>query len=292
VEERNDPQDEIAEREPSPERDEAQGGDFEPAKLSDEDPTFRVSGDSETGQTLISGMGELHLEVIIDRLRREFGVQASVGAPQVAYRGTITREADAEGRFVRQTGGRGQYGHVVLHAAPGQRGSGVEFINAIVGGAIPGEFIPSVKQGVLGALTSGPHGYQMTDIQVSLTDGSFHQVDSSEIAFQMAGSIAVREALLKAGSVVLQPVMEVEVVAPDIYMGEIVANVNSKRADIESAISDGSEVVVKAWVPLANMFGYAGDLRSLTQGRGTFTMEFSHYQQVGAGSAQSALAKT
>ena len=260
------------------------------ARLGDEDPTFQVSSDSETGQTLIAGMGELHLEVIIDRLRRDFGVHASVGAPQVAYRGTVARVAEAEGKFIRQTGGRGQYGHVKLRIEPAERGSGNSFTRKIVGGAIPNEYLGAVETGVNNALASGPHGYPMTDVAVTLLDGSYHEVDSSDIAFQMAGSIAAREAFLKAASLVLEPVMLLEAVAPEQYMGEIVANLASKNANVNSAETDGAEVVVKVTVPLANMFGYAGELRSLTQGRGTFTMEFSHYQKVAASKLESELA--
>ena len=262
------------------------------ARLGDEDPTFQVSGDSETGQTLISGMGELHLEVIIDRLRREFGVHANVGSPQVAYRGTVTRTAEAEGKFIRQTGGRGQYGHVRLRIEPADRGSGNNVVQKIVGGSIPIEFIGAVKKGVINALGNGPHGYPMTDVTITLLDGSSHEVDSSDIAFEMAGSIATREAFLKASSVVLGPVMRVEVEAPERYMGEIVANLSSKNAEIQSAEADGNDVVVIVAAPLANMFGYAGELRSLTQGRGTFTMEFSHYQKISSVARESELAKT
>ena len=239
---------------------------------------------------MIAGMGELHLEVIIDRLRRDFGVHASVGAPQVAYRGTVARVAEAEGKFIRQTGGRGQYGHVKLRIEPAERGSGNSFTRKIVGGAIPNEYLGAVEIGVNNALASGPHGYPMTDVAVTLLDGSYHEVDSSDIAFQMAGSIAAREAFLKAASLVLEPLMLLEAVAPEQYMGEIVANLASKNANVNSAETDGAEVVVKVTVPLANMFGYAGELRSLTQGRGTFTMEFSHYQKVAASKLESELA--
>ncbi len=259
-------------------------------RLGDEDPTFQVSSDSETGQTVIAGMGELHLEVIIDRLKREFGVNANVGAPQVAFRGTVSRVAEAEGKFIRQSGGRGQYGHVKLRIEPAERGSGNTISKKIIGGAIPIEYLSAVETGVTNALASGPHGYPMTDISITLLDGSYHQVDSSDIAFQMAGSIAAREGFLKASSILLEPVMMLEVVAPEQYMGEIVGNLGSKNADINSAEADGAEVVVKVTVPLVNMFGYAGELRSLTQGRGTFTMEFSHYQKVRTSMPESQLA--
>ncbi len=283
----------VAERaiEPKGQSDQEKMGDAL-ARLGDEDPTFQVSSDAETGQTVIAGMGELHLEVIIDRLKREFGVHANVGAPQVAYRGTVARVAEAEGKFIRQTGGRGQYGHVKLRIEPAERGAGNTFVKKIVGGAIPNEYLRAVETGVNNALASGPHGYPMADTSVTLLDGSYHQVDSSDIAFQMAGSIAAREGFLKASSIVLEPVMMLEVVAPEQYMGEIVANLASKNASINSAEADGAEVVVKVTVPLVNMFGYAGELRSLTQGRGTFTMEFSHYQKVAASTPESQLANS
>ena len=261
-------------------------------RLSEEDPTFQVSSDGETGQMIIAGMGELHLEVLVDRVRREFGVQANVGPPQVAYRGTIRRAVEAEGKFVRQTGGRGQYGHVVVGLEPETPGTGNSIERKVVGGSIPLEFISAVETGIRSALTDGPHGYPMTDIKVTILDGSSHQVDSSEIAFQIAGSMAVKEGLSKARSVVLEPIMELEVVAPENYMGEVVGNLASKKAEIRDAAVDGGQVQVSAFAPLAGLFGYAGVLRSLTQGRGTFTLEFAHYAEVAVAAMSSEFAST
>ena len=261
-------------------------------RLGEEDPTFQVSADSDTGQTIIAGMGELHLEVIVDRMRREFGIQANVGAPQVAYRGTIRREVEAEGKFVRQTGGRGQYGHVVLELEPATPGAGNSIDRKIVGGSIPIEFISAVETGICSALTDGPHGYPMTDITVRIVDGSSHQVDSSELAFQIAGTMAMKDGMAKARSVVLEPIMEMEVIAPEGYMGEVVGNLASKKADISDAVVDKEQVQVSAFVPLAGLFGYAGELRSLTQGRGTFTLEFAHYAEVAVASMSSEFATT
>ena len=261
-------------------------------RLGEEDPTFQVSADSDTGQTIIAGMGELHLEVIVDRMRREFGIQANVGAPQVAYRGTIRREVEAEGKFVRQTGGRGQYGHVVLELEPAAPGAGNSIDRKIVGGSIPIEFISAVETGIRSALTDGPHGYPMTDIAVRIVDGSSHQVDSSELAFQIAGTMAMKDGMAKARSVVLEPIMEMEVIAPEGYMGEVVGNLASKKADISDAVVDKEQVQVSAFVPLAGLFGYAGELRSLTQGRGTFTLEFAHYAEVAVASMSSEFATT
>ncbi len=262
------------------------------SRLGEEDPTFQVSADSDTGQTIIAGMGELHLEVIVDRMRREFGIQANVGAPQVAYRGTIRREVEAEGKFVRQTGGRGQYGHVVLELEPATPGAGNSIDRKIVGGSIPIEFISAVETGICSALTDGPHGYPMTDITVRIVDGSSHQVDSSELAFQIAGTMAMKDGMAKARSVVLEPIMEMEVIAPEGYMGEVVGNLASKKADISDAVVDKEQVQVSAFVPLAGLFGYAGELRSLTQGRGTFTLEFAHYAEVAVASMSSEFATT
>ena len=261
-------------------------------RLSEEDPTFQVSSDTETGQMIIAGMGELHLEVLVDRMRREFGVQANVGAPQVAYRGTIRRTVEAEGKFIRQTGGRGQYGHVVLGLEPDVAGSGNSINRKVVGGSIPLEFISAVETGIKNALTDGPHGYPMTDIKVTILDGSSHQVDSSELAFQIAGSMAVKDGLSKARSVVLEPIMELEVIAPENYMGEVVGNLASKKAEIRNAAVDGGQVNVSAFAPLAGLFGYAGELRSLTQGRGTFTLEFAHYAEVAVAAMSSEFATT
>jgi len=252
-------------------------------RLGDEDPTFQLSTNEETGQTTIAGMGELHLQVIIDRLKREFSVQANVGAPMVAYRGTIRKSVTAEGKFVRQSGGRGQYGHVVLEVEPSEDGIENSFESKVVGGSIPLEFIPAVRVGVRNAVTEGPHGYPMEGVAVRLIDGSFHAVDSSEIAFQLAGSMAMKEAFGKAKSVVLEPIMDLEVRSPEQYMGDIVGNLSAKKASITStSVSDG-DVVVEASVPLASMFGYASELRGQTQGRGTFTMEFAKYEEVVGG---------
>jgi elongation factor G len=251
-------------------------------KLAEEDPTFRVRVDESTGQTLISGMGELHLEVLVDRMLREFRVMAKVGRPQVAYRETITRPARAQGRFVRQTGGRGQYGDVLLEVDPLPKGAGFDFESKIVGGVIPKEYIPAVEQGVRGAIESGVlAGYPMVDFKATLVDGSYHEVDSSEMAFKIAGSMALKEAVQKAGPVLLEPVMKVEVVVPEEFTGDVVGNLSSRRGNIEGMEPRGIGVqAIRAHVPLAEMFGYATDVRSMTQGRGTFTMEFDHYDQV------------
>jgi elongation factor G len=251
-------------------------------KLAEEDPTFRVRVDDSTGQTLISGMGELHLEVLVDRMLREFRVMAKVGRPQVAYRETITRPARAQGRYVRQTGGRGQYGDVLLEVDPLPKGAGFDFESKIVGGAIPKEYIPAVEQGVRGAIESGVlAGYPMVDFKAILVDGSYHEVDSSEMAFKIAGSMALKEAVQKAGPVLLEPVMKVEVVVPEGFTGDVVGNLSSRRGNIEGMEPRGVGMqAIQAHVPLAEMFGYATDVRSMTQGRGTFTMEFDHYDQV------------
>jgi elongation factor G len=251
-------------------------------KLAEEDPTFRVRVDESTGQTLISGMGELHLEVLVDRMLREFRVMAKVGRPQVAYRETITRPARAQGRYVRQTGGRGQYGDVLLEVDPLPKGAGFDFESKIVGGAIPKEYIPAVEQGVRGAIESGVlAGYPMVDFKATLVDGSYHEVDSSEMAFKIAGSMALKEAVQKAGPVLLEPVMKVEVVVPEEFTGDVVGNLSSRRGNIEGMEPRGVGLqAIQAHVPLAEMFGYATDVRSMTQGRGTFTMEFDHYDQV------------
>jgi elongation factor G len=252
-------------------------------KLSEEDPTFQVRSDQETGQTIIAGMGELHLEVLVDRMLREFRVQARVGRPQVAYRESITRPVEkVEYRHVKQTGGRGQYGHVVLELVPGERGSGIVFENDIVGGVIPKEFIPAIQKGVLESAEGGVlAGYPVTDIKVRLYDGSFHEVDSNEMAFRMAGSMAFREGVQRGKPVLQEPVMKVEVVVPEEYLGEIIGQLNARRGEILGMeMRPGSTQAVRAMVPLAEMFGYATELRSATQGRGVFTMEFDHYAQV------------
>ncbi|MCR4328318.1 MAG: elongation factor G [Patescibacteria group bacterium] len=248
-------------------------------RLAEEDPTFRVAGDIETGETIISGMGELHLEIIVDRMKREFGVEASVGRPQVAYRETISGEAEAEGKYIRQSGGRGQYGHVKLKVKSLERGQGFIFTDAIKGGAIPREFIPAVEKGVREALDKGVVAhYTMTDLEVTLYDGSFHEVDSSESAFKIAGSMAFQDAAKRANPVILEPIMKLQVIVPQDFLGEVTGNINSKRGKIENLGDRAAVKVIDAQVPLAEMFGYATELRSMTQGRGSFTMEFSHYE--------------
>jgi elongation factor G len=251
-------------------------------RLADEDPTFRVRTDDETGQTLISGMGELHLEIIVDRLTREFNVDANVGRPQVAYRETIGRPVEkVEGRFVRQTGGRGQYGHAVINAEPLQPGDGYEFVDKIVGGAIPKEYIRSVDLGIQEAMESGVlSGFPVVDVRVELVDGSYHEVDSSEMAFKIAGSMALKNAEQRARPKLLEPVMAVEVVTPEEYLGDVMGDLNSRRGRVEGLEPRGNAQAIKARVPLATMFGYATDLRSTTQGRATFTMQFDRYEEV------------
>lgn len=261
-------------------------------KMVEEDPTFKVYTDSETGQTLISGMGELHLEIIVDRLVREFNVNAKVGRPQVAYRETIRRAARAEGKFIRQTGGRGQYGHVWLEVNPGKQGSGFNFVNRIVGGAVPREFIPAVEAGVKEAMETGVlAGYPVVDIEVAIYDGSYHEVDSSEMAFKIAGSLAFKNAVRGADPVLLEPLMEVEVVVPEEYMGDVLGDLNSRRAHIKGLESRAGSQVIEAVVPLAEMFGYATDLRSRTQGRGSYTIQFARYAEVPASIAENILSK-
>ena len=250
-------------------------------RLAEEDPTFRISGDLETGETIISGMGELHLEIIIDRTKREFGVEADIGRPQVAYKETVTSESEAEGKYIRQSGGRGQYGHVWLKIKPLERGKGFMFVNKIKGGIIPQEFIPAVEKGVKEALTKGIlAGYSITDIETTLYDGSFHEVDSSEIAFKIAGAIALQEAAKRAKPVILEPIMKIQVITPLEFLGDVTGDLNAKRGRIESIVDRLNVKVIDAKVPLAEMFGYATKLRSMTQGRGTFTMEFDHYEEV------------
>jgi elongation factor G len=258
-------------------------------KLSEEDPTFRVRSDENTAQTIISGMGELHLDVLVDRMLREFRVQANVGRPRVAYHETITRQVPkVDYRYVKQTGGHGQYGHVVISLEPGTRGSGIEFENKIVGGAIPREFIPAVEKGVREAAESGPlAGYQVTDVKVLLFDGSFHEVDSSEMAFKMAGLMAFKEGLQKGGPVLLEPIMKVEVVVPEEFLGDVLGQLSSRRGEILGMeMRPGNAQAVNSLVPMAEMFGYATELRSGTQGRGVFTMEFDHYAPVEEAVAQ------
>jgi elongation factor G len=250
-------------------------------RLAEEDPTFRVGGDPDTGETIIQGMGELHLEIIVDRMKREFGVEAQVGRPQVAYKETITGEAEAEGKYIRQSGGRGQYGHVWLRVAPRERGAGFEFVDAIKGGIIPQEYIPAVEKGVKEAMDKGVvAGYPVVDAEVTVYDGSYHEVDSSEAAFKIAASIAFQEAARRAKPVILEPIMKVQVLIPQDFLGEVTGDLNSRRGKIE-ALSDRANIkVIDASVPLSEMFGYATSLRSMTQGRGSFTMEFSRYEPV------------
>jgi elongation factor G len=250
-------------------------------KLTDEDPTFRVKVDEDTAQTIISGMGELHLEVLCERLRREFRVNASVGKPEVAYRETLQRPIEVEGKFVKQTGGRGQYGHVWLRIEPMQPGFGFEFQNSVVGGSIPREYIPSVEKGVIEAMSSGVlAGYPIVDIKVTVFDGSSHPVDSSDIAFQAAATIAFRDGARKCNPQLLEPLMRIEIVTPSTYLGDVIGNLQQRRAKIEEVKIRGDLQIVRATAPLAEMFGYATQLRSITQGRATHTMEFSHYAQV------------
>jgi len=250
-------------------------------KLSDEDPTFKIKEDLETGETIISGMGEFHLEIITDRLKREFKVDANIGRPQVAYKETILKEASAEGKYIRQSGGRGQYGHVILKIRPIQRGEGIKFVNQIKGGAIPQEFIPAVEKGIKKASEKGiVAGYPLVDFEAILYDGTFHEVDSSEFAFEIAGSIALQEAAKKAKPVLLEPIMKLEVIVPNDFFGQVLSDINSRRGKIEKTFERQNTKVISANVPLAEMFGYATQLRSLTEGRGAFTMEFSHYEKV------------
>jgi len=250
-------------------------------KLSEEDPTFRVKGDQETGEIIISGMGELHLEIIVDRMKRDFKVEANVGRPQVAYKETIQKEAEAEGKYIRQSGGRGQYGHVLLRAEPKERGEGFEFIDEIKGGVIPKEFIPAVEKGVREAMEKGVvAGYPLIDLSVALYDGSFHEVDSSEIAFKIAGSMAFQEVCKKAKPILLEPIMKLEVVIPAEFFGDVIGDLSARRGRIEETADRLNLKVISAKIPLVEMFGYATSLRSLTEGRGTFTMEFDCYETV------------
>jgi len=250
------------------------------AKLVEEDPTLFVATNEETGQTIISGMGELHLEIIVDRMKREFHVEANIGKPQVAYKETIRKKVEAEGKFVRQSGGRGQYGHVWIEVEPNEKGKGFDFENAIVGGAIPKEYIKPVEEGIAEAMRNGVlAGYPVEDVKVKLFDGSFHAVDSSEMAFKVAGSIAFKEAARKADPVILEPVMAVEVVTPEEYMGDVIGDLNSRRGKIEGMTPRKDAQVIKAAVPLSEMFGYSTSLRSMTQGRAIYSMELSHYDE-------------
>ena len=258
------------------------------AKLAEEDPTFRTYTDEETGQTIIAGMGELHLEIIVDRLLREFKVEANVGKPQVSYKETIKGNADVDMKYARQSGGRGQYGHVKIRVEPNESGKGYEFKNAIVGGAIPKEYIPAVDAGIQGALQTGIlAGYPVVDVKVELYDGSYHEVDSSEMAFKIAGSMAIKEALRKAGSIILEPIMKVVVITPEDYMGDVIGDLNSRRGQIQGMEPRNGSEEITAMVPLSEMFGYATDLRSRTQGRGQYSMEPSHYIEVPKSIAES-----
>jgi elongation factor G len=262
-------------------------------RLAEEDPTFRVKTDEESGQTLIAGMGELHLDVLVDRMVREFRVAANVGKPQVSYRETIRRSAEGNGRFVRQTGGKGQYGHVVLTLQPGEKGSGYEFADKVVGGVIPREYMRAVDQGIRETLDTGVYaGYPMVDVKATVHDGSYHEVDSSEMAFKIAASMAVKDAVEKASPAVLEPMMQVEVTMPEEFLGDVIGDLNSRRGQIEGMDARGSTQVVRAAVPLAEMFGYATDLRSMTQGRASYSMELSHYAEVPPNLAAELVAKS
>ena len=263
------------------------------AKLAEEDPTFQVHTDHETGQTIIAGMGELHLEIIVDRLRREFKVDANVGKPQVAYRETAGHAVQhAEGKFVRQSGGRGQYGHAIIDMEPAQPGTGYEFVNAIVGGVIPKEYIPSIDKGIQEALNSGVvAGYPVVDIKVTLVDGSYHEVDSSEAAFKIAGSMAIKDALKKSDPVLLEPIEDVVVETPEQYMGDVMGNLSSRRGKIEGMEDRKDTKIIRAKVPLGEMFGYATDLRSQTQGRASYTMQFGSYEAVPKAVAEEIVSK-
>jgi elongation factor G len=262
------------------------------SKLAAEDPSFRVRTDEESGQTIISGMGELHLEIIVDRMKREFGVEANVGAPQVAYRETIRKTVEQEGKFVRQSGGRGQFGHVWIRVEPLERGAGYEFVNGIVGGVVPREYIPAVDKGVKEQLDNGIiAGYPVVDVKVTLFDGSYHDVDSSEMAFKIAGSMAIKDAVRNANPVILEPIMKVEVVVPEEYMGDVMGDLNRRRGLVQGFDETPSGKAIRAEVPLGEMFGYATSLRSATQGRATYSMEFSHYAEAPASIAEAVIKK-
>ncbi|MEW8432121.1 MAG: elongation factor G, partial [gamma proteobacterium symbiont of Ctena orbiculata] len=262
------------------------------SKLAQEDPSFRVSSDEESGQTIISGMGELHLDIIVDRMKREFKVEANVGAPQVAYRETIRSSIEQEGKFVRQSGGRGQFGHVYLRIEPQEAGTGYEFANEIVGGAVPREYIPAVDKGVQEAMGNGVMaGYPMVDIKVTLYDGSYHDVDSSEMAFKIAGSMCFKEGANRAKPVLLEPMMKVEVITPEEYMGDVMGDLNSRRGIVQGMDDTPAGRQIKAEVPLSEMFGYATDLRSATQGRANYSMEFAKYSEVPANIADAIIKK-
>jgi elongation factor G len=262
-------------------------------RLSEEDPTFRVHTDVDSGQTIIEGMGELHLDVITDRMRREFRVEANVGRPQVAYRETITQAVKAEGRHVRQTGGKGQYGHVIVQFEPQEPGKGFEFTNGIIGGTVPREYVPAVEKGIRDSLpNAGRAGYPVVDIKAKLIDGSFHPVDSSEMAFSIAGSLALKEAVERGRPVILEPIMKIEITTPEQWTGDVIGDLNSRRGHVESMANIGGGTVVRGFVPLANMFGYATDLRSRTQGRASYSMEFDHYGELPRTLAEELVAKS
>jgi elongation factor G len=261
-------------------------------KLSKEDPSFRVKTNEETGQTLIAGMGELHLEIIVDRLTREFSVDANVGQPQVAYRETISQAVKEDLKYAKQSGGRGQYGHVVIEVEPQEPGAGYEFENKIVGGVIPKEYIPAIDKGIRNALTSGVlAGFPVVDVKVRLVFGSYHDVDSSEQAFYIAGSMAIKEACRKAKSVILEPIMFVEILTPEEYLGDVMGDVNGRRGKVSNMESRMGTQIIRAYIPLSNMFGYATDLRSKTQGRATYSMLFDHYEKVPSSVAEELLKK-
>ena len=261
------------------------------AKLAEEDPTFRTWTDEETGQTIIAGMGELHLEIIVDRLLREFKVEANVGAPQVAYRECIRRPASSNTKYARQSGGKGQYGHCIIDIEPNESGKGYEFINAVVGGDVPKEFIEPINQGIQGAMQTGIlAGYPVEDVKVTLKGGSYHEVDSSEMAFKIAGSMAFKDAMAKADPAIMEPIMKVSVIVPDDYMGDVIGDLNARRGQIQGMEAMNGSQRINAFVPLAQMFGYATDLRSKTQGRGQYSMEPSHYAEVPKSIAESIIA--
>ena len=262
-------------------------------RLAQEDPSFRVHTDEESGQTIISGMGELHLDIIVDRMRREFKVEANIGKPQVAYRETIRKSVEAEGKFVRQSGGRGQYGHVKIRLEPMEKGAGFEFVNAIVGGVVPKEYINSVGKGIQESMVNGVvAGYPMVDCKATLYDGSYHEVDSSEMAFKIAGSMAFKNAAAIASPVLLEPIMKVEVVTPEDYMGDVMGDISRRRGILQGMEDSPSGKIINANVPLSEMFGYATDLRSQSQGRATYTMEFDHYAEAPNSVSETIIKKT
>jgi elongation factor G len=263
------------------------------SRLAQEDPSFRVRSDEESGQTIIAGMGELHLDIIVDRMKREFSVEANVGKPQVAYRETIRKHVKQEGKFVRQSGGRGQYGHVVIELGPRERGAGFEFENGIVGGVIPKEYIPAVEKGIREQLGNGVlAGFPVVDVSVRLIDGSYHEVDSNEMAFKIAGSMAFKEGFAKASPVLLEPIMKIEVVTPEDYMGDVMGDLSRRRGVLQGQEDGPSGKTIAAQVPLGEMFGYATSLRSMSQGRATFTMEFDHYAEAPTNIAEAVIKKS